>query len=481
MIHIVGLGPGSAKALTLGAIETLRSYPLYLRTEKHPTVDFLREEKIEFKTFDYLYDRAENFEAVYGSIRDEIIREGRENEIVYAVPGHPMVAEKSVLLILEACKEKGIPYKTYPAVSFVDAIFEALEIDPIMGFRIVDALDIEDESPDFSKGTVITQVFSPYIASRVKLSLSEYMDDEAQVVFIRAAGTKEESIRTIPLFELDRQKDIDHLTTVYVPPIKGAYDFYSFQRIVRQLRDKDNGCPWDKEQTHESLKRYLIEESYEVLEAIDQEDSELMSEELGDVMLQVLLHSAIAHEEGEYNIHEVIRKVSEKMIYRHPHVFSKEKDMSTDEVLVQWDELKKKEKNEENLRDSLQEISKFYPSLLRAEKLQKKARKYGFDWDDISYVFHKIEEEIDEIKEAMEQGDQKEVGKELGDLLFAVVNLSRFLNVDPELCLNGTSDRFISRLAQMEGILEAENLRFTDLSLEELDTYWEIAKKIEKK
>lgn len=481
MIHIVGLGPGNPKALTMGVLEVIKCYPLYLRTKEHPTVNYLVNENIAFKSFDDLYEKADKFEEVYERITEEVIKLGKTDEIVYAVPGHPMVAEKSVLLILESCKKNNIPYKIYPAVSFVDIIFEVLEIDPISGLRIVDALDIETESPDFSKGTVITQVFSPYVAGRVKLALSAFLDDEEEIVYIRAAGTEEEVIKTIPLYELDWQKDIDHLTSVYIPPKKGAYDFYSFQRIVRRLRDKEEGCPWDKEQTHESLKRYLIEEAYEALEAIDQKDSDLLSEELGDVMLQILLHSTIAEEEGDFNIHEVIRKISEKMVYRHPHVFNKEKDMTSDEVLVQWEELKKKEKNEENLTDSMKSVSKFYPSLLRAEKLQKKARKYGFDWDDISYVFTKVLEEVDEIKEALADGDQLQAEKELGDLLFSVVNLSRFLKADPELSLNETSDRFISRLSKMEALLAAEKLSFTDLSLEELDQYWEIAKKTEKK
>ena len=481
MIHIVGLGPGNPKALTMGVLEVIQRFPLYLRTKEHPTVDYLVKENIAFRSFDDLYEKADKFEEVYGRITEEVVKLGKTAEIVYAVPGHPMVAEKSVLLIIDSCKENKIPYKVYPAVSFVDTIFEALEIDPISGLRIVDALDIEVESPDFSKGTVITQVFSTYVAGRVKLALSAYLDDEEEIVYIRAAGTEEEVVKTIPLYELDWQKDIDHLTSVYIPPKTGTYDFYGFQRIVKRLRDKDEGCPWDKEQTHESLKRYLIEEAYEALEAIDQKDSDLLSEELGDVMLQVLLHSAIAEEEGDFNIHEVIRKVSEKMVYRHPHVFNKEKDMTSDEVLVQWDELKKKEKNEEYLTDSLKGVSKFYPSLLRAEKLQKKAKKYGFDWDDISYVFTKVLEEVDEIKEALAAGDQIQAEKELGDLLFSVVNLSRFLKADPELSLNETSDRFISRLSKMEALLEAEKLSFTDLSLEELDKYWEIAKKTEKK
>ncbi|MFH5836137.1 nucleoside triphosphate pyrophosphohydrolase [Proteiniclasticum sp. C24MP] len=480
MIHIVGLGPGNIDALTMGAVKLLGAYPLYLRTEKHPTVNYLMEEGIAFETFDFLYEEAEKFEDVYEGIKEKILALAGKEELVYAVPGHPLVAEKSVILIMEACRKAGIAYKIYPSVSFVDTMLEALEIDPISGLRIVDALTIEEETPDFSKGSIITQVFSPYMASRVKIALGQYLDDEDEIIYVRAAGTEEEVLRRIPLYELDRQKDVDDLTSVYVPPFKGRYDFYSFMRIVERLRDRDSGCPWDMEQTHESLRRYLIEESYEALEAVDLKDYDALAEELGDVLLQILLHATIGKEEGEFTVHDVIRAVSEKMIYRHPHVFNKEKELTADEVLVQWEELKKKEKSEESLSDSLSGISKYYPSLSRAEKIQKKARKYGFDWDEISFVFNKVEEEIEEIKEAMEEKDPEKVEKELGDLLFSVVNLSRFLEADPELSLNRTSDKFIRRIRRMEELLLAEGLTFKDLPLEELDKYWEIAKKDEK-
>lgn len=480
MIHIVGLGPGNAEALTLGAWKALHEYPVYLRTKAHPTVARLEEEGLKYVAFDHYYEEKETFEEVYGAMAQEVLLRAQEGDLVYAVPGHPLVAEKSVSLLLEACTERGIPHRIHPAVSFVDTVLEELRLDPIAGVRIVDALDIDNISPDFTQGMIITQVYSAYVAGQVKLALGRYLEDEDEVVFIRAAGTPEASIRTLPLYALDRQKDIDHLTSVYLPPKPQRYDFYRFMGIIRRLRDKDGGCPWDLEQTHETLKRYLIEESYEALEAIDLEDPDKMAEEFGDVLLQVALHSIIGEETGEFDIHEVIRTVTEKMIYRHPHVFQRDKDMTSDEVLVQWEALKKKEKKEESLGDSLKEISKHYPALSRAEKIQKKARKYGFDWDDIEEVFKKITEETAEIREAMKTGDARQISGELGDLLFAVVNLARFLDSDPELALNETSDKFIRRILRMEELLTAKELKFQDLPLEELDKYWETAKKEEK-
>lgn len=479
MIHLAGLGPGNYESMTIGTLKLLKEGPLFLRTREHPTVSFLESEGIAFESLDRFYETLDSFEEVYSSIAEFIVNEAVKGDVVYAVPGHPLVAEASVQLIIESAKENGIAYRIHPAVSFVDAVTEALGIDPITGLRIIDALDIENEHPDFSKGTVITQVYSQYVAGRVKLALSQYMDDESEIVFIRAAGTADESIRRIRLYELDRQKDIDHLTSVYVPKDNSLYDFYSYLRIVERLRG-DDGCPWDKEQTHESLKRYLIEEAYETLEAIDLDDPDLMAEELGDVLLQVLLHSVIGRQSGEFNIHEVIRKGSEKMIYRHPHVFDKDRDMTSDEVLVQWEELKKKEKNEGSIIDAVGSVSRHYPSLLRAEKVQRKARKYGFDWDDIEPVFDKISEEVVEVREALNEGNANDAKKELGDLLFAVVNLSRFLDADPEISLNNTTDRFISRITKMEELISADGVTFKGLGLEELDSYWEKAKIFEK-
>lgn len=480
MIHIVGLGPGDPGALTLGTWRLLQELPLYLRTRRHPTVDHIIQEGIAFTTFDAVYEAAAQFEEVYETIAQAVTTAGREEDLVYGVPGHPLVAETSVTRILEICRAEGLPYQVHPAVSFLDAVFEALEVDPIHGLRVVDALTIEKEPPDFTKGTVITQVFSQLVAGRVKLALSTYLGDEEEVVFLRALGTNKATVRRIPLYALDRQKDVDDLTSVYVPPKPEGYDFYGFLRVVERLRDRENGCPWDMEQTHASLKRYLIEEAYETLEAVDLEDSELLAEELGDVLLQVLLHSVIGAEAGEFNVHEVIRRVSEKMVYRHPHVFQKERDMSAGEVLVQWEALKKKEKQEEGPSDALEAVSKYYPALLRADKIQRKAGKYGFDWADATPVYRKIQEETAEIQEAVGLGDKDAVRKEVGDLLFAVVNLARFLEVDPELSLNGTSDRFIARIKEMESMIRDEHKVFEGLSLEELDEYWEKAKKREK-
>ena len=347
MIRIVGLGPGDKDAITLGTLEVLKNGGnVFLRTYKHPNVEYLEQLGVKFETYDEIYDNAENFDEVYSSIAEKLMKEQKSYEdIVYAVPGHPLVAEKSVSNLIKLCEEHGIKYEIYPAVSFIDVIMESLQIDPVNGLKVIDAFDIHNQLFDKRIGTIVTQVYNNYIASEVKLALSEYYKDDTEIYFIRAAGVKGmESIRKIPLYELDRQEDIDHLTSVYIPKdLSNTYDFKDFTDIMGTLRGED-GCPWDKEQTHESLKRYLIEECYEVLEAIDANDEDMMIEELGDVLLQVVFHAQIGKEEGYFDITDVIKAVSTKMIERHPHIFGNVKADTSEEVLANWDEIKKKEK-----------------------------------------------------------------------------------------------------------------------------------------
>ena len=240
--------------------------------------------------------------------------------------------------------------------------------------------------------------------------------------------------------------------------------------VIAVLR-APGGCPWDREQTHESLKRPMIEEAYEVIEAIEKCDDANLREELGDVLLQVVFHANIAREENRFALKDIANEECEKMIRRHPHVFGDvPNNLDAKGVLSQWDDIKKLEKTNENQTESMMKIPRGLPSLYRAEKVQKKAAKVGFDWDDVSGAFEKVNEETLEIKEAMAKGDQEEVAKEVGDLLFAAVNVSRMLDVDPEEALNGTTAKFIRRFQFVEERMQK------GMSLEELDKLWDEAK-----
>lgn len=479
MIKIIGLGPGSKEALTIGALEVLKSASkIYLRTEKHPTVDYLKNNNILFETYDNKYEEGESFDQVYSSIAEDLIdQQNKFNDIVYAVPGHPLVAEKSVNILLELCGKKSIETEIVPAVSFVDALMESLKIDPVEGIKIIDAFDINNQVLDKRVGTIITQVYDKFIASEVKLSLMEYYKDDFEIYFVRAAGVKNlESIRKIPLYELDRQDDIDYLTSIYIPrDIDSTKDFYDLLDIMEKLRSND-GCPWDKEQTHESLKRYLVEESYEVLEAIDEKDDDKLAEELGDVLLQIVFHAQIGKEDGFFNINDVIEKICIKMINRHPHVFSNINADTPEEVLTNWDKIKKKEQGLTSYTDELRHVPKNFPALMRAEKVQKKAAKVGFDWNKIEDALDKVLEEYYEVKGVYKSKEMAKIVEEIGDLIFASVNVARFLDIDPEFALNYTIEKFIKRFSYIEEVAKSKGIDMANMTLEQMDMLWEEAK-----
>ncbi|EHK2442254.1 nucleoside triphosphate pyrophosphohydrolase [Clostridium perfringens] len=483
MLKIMGLGPGAYEALTIGALKELKNNKnIYFRTEKHPTVDFLKDEGIKFESYDHAYEKYDSFDDVYKYIAEDLITKIKDDEdLIYAVPGHPLVAEKSVINLIELCKENNIQYEVLPAVSFVDAMMEALQVDPIEGVKIIDAFDMKNQILDKRVGTIITQVYNNFIASEVKLRLLEGYEDDTEIIFVRAAGVEGlESIRKIPLYELDWQEDIDYLTSIYIPKDLGnKKDFQDLLDIIETLRNP-GGCPWDREQTHESLKSALLEECYEVIDAIENEDEDALIEELGDVLLQVVFHASIGKEDGYFDIMDVIGGISNKMINRHPHVFGNEEANTSEQVLVNWDEIKKEEKGIKTLTEEMQNIAKFLPATTRAYKVQKKAKKVGFDWDDVNCAMDKVKEELNEIKEVYNCEDKSIIEGEVGDLLFACINVARFLEVDGELALDKTIKKFINRFSYIENEAIKNNKNLKDMTLEEMDKLWEEAKTSEK-
>lgn len=483
MLKIMGLGPGAYEALTIGALKELKNNKnIYFRTEKHPTVDFLKDEGIKFESYDHAYEKYDSFDDVYKYIAEDLITKIKDDEdLIYAVPGHPLVAEKSVVNLIELCKENNIQYEVLPAVSFVDAMMEALQVDPIEGVKIIDAFDMKNQILDKRVGTIITQVYNNFIASEVKLRLLEGYEDDTEIIFVRAAGVEGlESIRKIPLYELDWQEDIDYLTSIYIPKDLGnKKDFQDLLDIIETLRNP-GGCPWDRDQTHESLKSALLEECYEVIDAIENEDEDALIEELGDVLLQVVFHASIGKEDGYFDIMDVIGGISNKMINRHPHVFGNEEANTSEQVLVNWDEIKKEEKGIKTLTEEMQNIAKSLPATTRAYKVQKKAKKVGFDWDDVNCAMDKVKEELNEIKEVYNCEDKSIIEGEVGDLLFACINVARFLEVDGELALDKTIKKFINRFSYIENEAIKNNKNLKDMTLEEMDKLWEEAKTSEK-
>ena len=357
-------------------------------------------------------------------------------------------------------------------------MMDRLQIDPIEGLKIIDAFDISNQILDKRIGTIITQVYNPLIASEVKLELLEYYHDETEIYYVRAAGIEgEESIRKIPIYELDMQEDIDYLTSVYIPKdIKNKKDFYDLVDTIEILRS-ENGCAWDREQTHESIKNALLEEAYEVIEAIEDDNIDGLIEELGDVLLQVVFHSIIGKEDGYFNISDVIEAITSKMIYRHPHVFGDAAANTSNEVLDNWDELKKKEKSYETLTEEINGIAKTLPALIKAHKVQKKVSKVGFDFESVNEAVKKIEEEINEVLDVYKTNNREKIINEVGDLLFACVNVSRLLNVDEEEALNKSTKKFIKRFSFIEENILKQGKDLKSVTLDEMNALWEDSKK----
>lgn len=312
----------------------------------------------------------------------------------------------------------------------------------------------------------------------------ERLPDDYEVTIATAVGSKEEQLVKVPLYELDRVTTLNNLTAVYIPPVQKEEDLYGeftkLRDVIATLRGP-NGCPWDQKQTHESLKKYFVEEVYEVLEAIDEEDDEHLVEELGDVLLQIMLHAQIGEDQGFFTIQDVIYSITEKMIRRHPHVFSDVTVNDADEVVSNWDEIKKQEKGKEVGESILSSVPKGLPALIEATMLQKKAAKVGFDWDDDAPMWEKLQEEIDEFIVEVKKNDITKMQKELGDILFVIVNLARFYDIDAEDALKGTNQKFTKRFRYIESALQKEGKQVTEMTLDELDQKWEEAKKLEKK
>jgi tetrapyrrole methylase family protein / MazG family protein len=475
-IEVIGLGAGEIEQLPLGIYRKLTNmnHVLFTRTLDHPVIQSLSEEGVTFSSFDYLYEREKEFESVYQEIVKVLLETAQDKDVYYSVPGHPMLAERTVQLLLE---QKEVEVAIIGGQSYLDALFTSLKIDPIEGFQFVDGTSFTREQLDYQHHIVFCQVYDRFIASEVKLALLEDLPADYQVTIIDAAGSEKEKMITIPLEELDHRLEISNLTSVYIPPAPKQLLNHTFNRLreVIAILRGPNGCPWDKEQTHESLREYAVEEVYELIEAIDEQDDNGMIEELGDVLLQIMLHSQIGEDDGYFSINDVIQSITDKMIYRHPHVFSDVSVQSVDDVMTNWEALKRKEKGDVR-KSVLDGIPKGLPSLLKAYKLQKKAAKVGFDWDQVVDIWNKLDEEIKEVKVAIESGNEEEVEKEFGDVLFVLANLTRYYKVNPENALSLTNRKFFQRFSYIEEKLHEKGKDIRQSTLEEMDYYWEQAK-----
>jgi len=477
-ITLLGLGPGDPDLLTRQAWELIEHIDeIYLRTRQHPVVSGFPS-SLRVYSFDDLYEAAQDFESVYEQIVNRVIElGGRPEGVVYAVPGHPFVAEATCPEIVRRARQEGIPVRVLEGISFLEPVFTAMGVDPFPHTALVDALDLARlHVPPFptSSPALVAQVHSRQVASDVKLTLMSLYPDEHPVNLVHAAGTAGAVVESLPLHAIDRSPHIGLLTALYLPPLGPATSFEAFQEVIAHLRAPD-GCPWDKEQTHQTLRSHLLEEAYEVLAALDADDPEAMREEFGDLLLQILLHAQIASEYGEFDMSSVLEGIHTKIVRRHPHVFGSMELEDVEGVLQNWERLKEAERNANGKAETglLDGVALALPALNQAEEYQKRAARVGFDWTDIQGVIDKVREEFEELRQAK---DEIERAAELGDVLFAVVNLARWYDVDAESSLREANARFRNRFAQIEASARAQGRSPSDLSLDEMEALWQQAK-----
>ena len=477
MLTILGLGPGAPEDLSIGALQCLKqSKHVILRTAVHPIVPFLSEEGVTFMSCDDIYEEKADFEAVYDAITERIFTSAARGDAVYAVPGHPMFGEATVKTVIEDCESREIPYRVLAGISFVDNVAAALGIDVVDGLSIIDAYTIKTDLPDPKKACLITQVHNRHIASEVKLALGKLYRDDINVTYIIGAGTVDEQIISLPLYEIDRVDAVNHLTTLYIPADpENKRIFSALTDVMADLLGSD-GCPWDKSQTHESLRRYLLEETYEAIDAIDRGDADNLAEELGDILFEVVFQSALAQKEGLFDISDVIEGITSKMISRHPHVFGDFKADTPEAVSDAWDKIKQKEKQTKSVNEEMHAIPKSFTALMTADKLQSKAGCVGFDWDDPLPALEKVREETEEAAEAIAEGEKQAISDELGDVLFAAVNVIRLCGLSPELVLKAGNEKFLRRFDLMAKTAEEKGKKLEDLSLDEMEAIWEKVK-----
>ncbi|GGG98198.1 nucleotide pyrophosphohydrolase [Staphylococcus pragensis] len=348
-ITIVGLGNYDIDDLPLGIYRFLKEQQhIYARTVDHPVIASLQNE-LTFESFDSIYENNDDFASVYQQIVDTLIEKAATDDIVYAVPGHPRVAETTTAKLLEySATHDDVDVKVLGGKSFIDDVFAAIDEDPNDGFTLLDGTALSENVLNIRTHTLITQVYSAMVAADIKITLMERYPDDMLVKVVTGAHSTGANVVEVPLFELDRDEAIfNNLTSVFVPKVtddEAMYQDFDFAvQTIDRLVDDENGCPWDRVQTHESLKRYLIEESFELFEAIDNEDDWHMIEELGDILLQVLLHASIGKKEGYMDIKEIIESLNAKMIRRHPHIFGEEEAESIDDLNDFWATAKSKE------------------------------------------------------------------------------------------------------------------------------------------
>jgi tetrapyrrole methylase family protein/MazG family protein len=486
-LTIVGLGPGDPGLLTLAAQQALAAAStVILRTARHPGVDALPAGP-SYASCDDLYESMDSFEAVYDAIVQRVLASAaRDGAAVYAVPGDPLVAEATVTALLQRAHEAEVDVRVVSGVSYVEPVLRLLAVDPLDagGLQLCDALALSVEP---ARPALIAQLHNRRVASTLKLALLDLYPPAHTVTLVSAAGVPSgESVVALPLMDVDRNDLPDHLSTLYVPALSETENRRSFGglRAIAHRLYAPGGCPWDREQTHQSLKKHLLEECYEALQALDDDDPQALCEELGDVLLQILLHTEIADEAGEFGYGDLFEGLASKLIRRHPHVFGDTSAASAEEVMANWQQLKAAEKAQRAAvaggdaapESILAGVPRAMPALAYAQAVQDRAARAGFDWPAIDGVLDKVAEEAGELRRAATPAERLD---ELGDLLFVLANLARWLGVDAEESARRAGAKFSRRFQGVEELARAANRPLGSMTLDELDALWDRVKAAE--
>lgn len=484
IVTIVGLGPGTEGLVTQETLQVIASATTkFVRTKRHPSASLVG----DAVSFDDEYDRRDTFAEVYAAIAERVVQSAMTNgSALYAVPGSPGVLEDGVRKLVS---DQRIDARVLPAVSFLDLAWLRLSIDPVNeGVRMIDAHRFAEAAAAERGPFLVAQCHADWVLSDVKLAFEAATGDE-EVVVLHHLGLPDERVVRVAWNDLDRLERehgiaADHLTSLYIPKLAEpiASEMAKLHRLARTLREQ---CPWDQEQTHASLIRYLIEETYEVVDALNALDSEnpdtdeTLIEELGDLLYQVEFHATIAEQEGRFSLADVARATHDKLVRRHPHVFGDAQAQTAGDVVTTWDEIKRRERAEKGGEsvDFFAGVSRAAPSLSLAQKLQKRAAEVGFDWPNVDGAAAKLDEEIGELRSAYTGGDPQATRMELGDVLFSVVNVARKLGLDAETALRDASDKFVARFTRVQSLATQRSIRLDECDLALLDALWDEAKR----
>ncbi|HEY3376370.1 MAG TPA: nucleoside triphosphate pyrophosphohydrolase [Armatimonadota bacterium] len=523
-ITIVGLGPGDIELMSLQTLNALRQAPsVLLRTARHPAAEALPGYDVHFTACDDLYETHGTFEQVYSAVVARVVDAAeRHGAVVYAVPGDPLVAEQTVQRLLAlAGTRSDMHVSVLPALGALNLILDRVRFDPGDGMVLADARDprlrpmSEPPAPEEhalyhgamplinpTLPTIWFQVDTAMVAGDLKIMLLEQYPADHPVTVLTALGAgTDEQVTTLALADLDRGPAIMHLTSLYVPALPWAQRKHTITdvRALMAMLRSERGCPWDREQDMRSMRRTIIEEAYEVVEAIDQDEPFAIADELGDLLLNLVFVAQLGAEEGIFDFDDVLQALSEKLIRRHAHVFGQVEADSATAVLQSWEKIKAGERKAKGTESIFDDVPQALPALARSQKLQKRAARVGFDWVDFRGPLLKLHEELEELQQELgiteswerptmlrddplipQPGIEERVANapharlvhEVGDILFAAVNLCRFVHLDAEEVMREANDRFVRRFLRVEAAVHARGQRVEDLTVAQLDEIW---------